>query len=95
MRNSQISAWLFATILVGLYVLVLVRAFSPMRDPNGYDSMVAFFFGVPLAIAATVSAYIGLRQSKDRSMWVPLIVGLLPIVGWPSLFVLEALRIVP
>ena len=95
MRNSQIAAWIFATLLVGLHCLVVVRSFSPMRDPNGYDSMVAFFLGVPLAIATAGSAIVGLKRSKDRSMWVPLIVGLLPIVGWPSLFVLEALRIVP
>ena len=95
MKNSQIAAWLLAAALVGLHALVLIRAFSPMRDPNGYDTMVVFFFGVPLAITTAVVSAVALKKTKAGSLWVPLAVGLLPVIGWPALFALEALRIVP
>ncbi len=84
-----------AVLLVATHADVLWRAYSPQRDPNGYEQMVLFFYGLPLAVVVVITAMVALKTTKKKRFRVPLAVGSLPIVPWPTMLVLELLRVVP
>jgi hypothetical protein len=95
MRALTILSFLLAAILVAMHVGAYSHAHSAQHDPNGYELMVVFFFGVPLAILLCVVSGIALKRTNAPRFWIPLGVGLLPILGWPMIFVLEWFRIIP
>jgi hypothetical protein len=95
MRALGILSFVLAAMLVALHVEAYSRAHSALHDPNGYDTMVVFFYGVPLAILVCLVSSTALKRTKARRFWIPLGVGLLPILGWPMVFVLEWLRLIP
>jgi len=95
MRALTIISFFLATLLVALHVGAYSHAHSADRDPNGYEMMVVFFFGVPLAIFVAAVSGFALRRTKAKRFWIPLGVGLLPILGWPVIFILEWLRLIP
>jgi hypothetical protein len=53
-KNWVILSFGLGALLIVLHAGALLRSHSSSRDPNGYDLMVVFFFGVPLAIATSV-----------------------------------------
>jgi hypothetical protein len=95
MKNWTIVAFSLAALLVALHVEVIYRSNSTSRDTNGYDSMVAFFCGVPLAIATVGVSFTALNKTKNKRFIIPVILGLIPILGWPLIFVLESFSIIP
>ena len=88
-------------IVAASYVLALATIFAHAGlvgqwlgfggDPNGYDMMVAFFYGVPLALAGLVCSIIAFLKGKTRHCIIPLVVSLVPVLYWPIVLVSEFL----
>ena len=95
MRAFTIISFSLVALLVALHVTAYSHAHSAERDPNGYEDMVVFFYGVPLAILVSIVSGVALKRTKAKRFWIPLGVGLLPVLGWPVVFILEWLRLIP
>ena len=65
--------------------------FGATGDPQGYEMMVAFFFGLPLALAGLVCSVIAFWRGKIRHCAIPLIVSLAPVLSWPAVLIVEFL----
>ena len=99
--SIRLSAKIMRWIVAASYVLALATLFAHVGlagqslgfggDPNGYDIMVAFFYGVPLALAGLVCSLIAFRKGKTRHCIIPLIVCLVSVLYWPIIFVSEFL----
>lgn len=84
-----------AALLIIMHLGVLWQAHSPQRDPNGYEYMVLFFYGVPFSIAVAALSLVALKTKKAKRFRVPLAVGLLPLAAWPTIILLEFFRVIP
>ncbi len=76
----RLLSFILATLLVILLVTVGVRTDGLQNDFEGYGSKVAFYFGGPLAFATASVSWVALQRSRQRRFWIPLVLGLMPIV---------------
>jgi len=65
--------------------------FGATGDPQGYEMMVAFFYGVPLAFAGLVLSVIAFWRGRIRHCAIPLFVSLAPVLCWPAVLLIEFL----
>jgi hypothetical protein len=91
MRGLTIVTFVLAALLVVAHIGALASA----GDPNGGAIIPLFFCGVPLAILVSIVSGIALKKTKAKRFWIPLGIGLLPVIGWPAIFVLESFKIIP
>ncbi len=91
MRALTVISFLLAALLVAIHV----GAVFTWSDPDNAGMMVAFFAGLPLAILVSVFSGVALAKTKSKRFWIPLGAGLFPVLGWPVVFVLEWMRIIP
>lgn len=75
--------------MLTVLVVVAVQTNFLQHDFEGYGSMVAFFYGMPLAFGTTIVSWVALRRSRQQRFWIPLVVGLLPISACCLLLVSE------
>jgi hypothetical protein len=84
-----------AICLISLHILVVYRTNSSLRDPNGYDWMVMFFYGIPLAFFTVFFSLFALMELKLKRFRIPLAIGMLPILSWAVILLLEICNISP
>ena len=91
MRWVAAASYILTLGAVFAHVGLVSRWLGNGGDPNGYEMMVAFFYGVPLALAGLVCSVLAFWRGKIRHCIIPLIVSLAPILYWPSVLVSEFL----
>ena len=73
------------------HAVLVVAWLGGSGDPQGYEMMVAFFFGLPLALAGLVCSGIAFWRGKIRHCAIPLFVSLAPVLSWPAVLIGEFL----
>lgn len=84
-----------AICLISLHIQAIYLINSPWRDPNGYDYMVMFFYGIPLAVFTIISSLYALRKLALKRFRITLAIGVLPISCWAIIILLEICNISP
>ncbi|MBM3858762.1 MAG: hypothetical protein FJ395_03825 [Verrucomicrobia bacterium] len=81
MKSLKLAAYSLAGLFMALAVAAGVHVYS---RPHGSAEMALFGWRIGLmvlAIATAVVSFLALRQSKEKWLWIPLGIGLLPFVG--------------
>ena len=91
MRWTALASYILTLGALVAHAVLVATWFGASGDPQGYEMMVAFFYGVPLALGGLVLSIIAWRRGKIRHCAIPLIVSLVPVICWPAVLLIEFL----
>jgi hypothetical protein len=91
MRWIAIASYILALGAMVAHAGLVATWFGAAGDPQGYEMMVAFFYGVPLGLAGLVLSVVAFWRGKIRHCAIPLFVNLAPVLGWPAALLIEFL----
>ena len=89
MRPIAAASYILALGAVYAHLGLVGRLCGFSGDPNDYETMVAFFYGVPLAVAGVICSVLALRNGKIRHSVIPLIISFVPPLYWTVVLVAE------
>jgi hypothetical protein len=91
MRWIALASYILTFGALVAHAGVVAKWFGTSGDPQGYESMVAFFYGVPLALAGLVCSGIAFWRGNIRHCAIPLFVSLAPVLCWFAVLLIEFL----
>ena len=91
MRWVALASYILTLGAMCAHAGLVVTWLGGSGDPQGYEMMVAFFYGLPLALAGLVCSVIAFWRGKIRHCAIPLIVSLAPVLSWPAVLIAEFL----
>ena len=91
LRRIALASYILTLGALVAHAGLVATWFGATGDPQGYEMMVAFFYGVPLAFAGLVLSVIAFWRGRIRHCAIPLFVSLAPVLCWPAVLLIEFL----